>query len=335
MRDSWGLPMKALVLERIGQPLVARDLPDPVPAAGELRLVVEACAVCRTDLHVVDADLPEPELPLIPGHEIVGRVDMVGPGVPSSRVGSRVGVPWLGGTCGSCEYCREERENLCDAPVFTRYTRNGGFASHVVARADYAFQLDPGADPVSTSPLLCAGLIGWRSLCKAGPGRRLGLYGFGAAAHILTQICIWQGREVYAFTRPDDTQAQRFARELGAVWAGASDEPAPAELDAAVIFAPVGGLVPTALGAVRKGGRVVCGGIHMSDVPSMPYALLWGERELVSVANLTRRDAEEFFPVSSAAGVTTRTTTYPLAEANRALDDLRAGRLVGAAVLVP
>ncbi|MCR5855785.1 zinc-dependent alcohol dehydrogenase family protein [Mesorhizobium sp. J428] len=327
--------MKALVLERPGMPLVPVERPDPKPGVGEIRLRVEACAVCRTDLHVIDGDLTHPKLPLVPGHEIVGIVDAVGPGVEPARLGRRVGVPWLGHTCGACSYCRSGSENLCDTPLFTGYTRDGGFATHVVADSDFAFDLDPDADPVASAPLLCAGLIGWRSLKRAGEGKRIGLYGFGAAAHIIAQICAWQGREVCAFTRPGDAEAQRFARSLGVSWAGGSDEAPPVPLDAAIIFAPVGELVPTALKAVRKGGRVVCGGIHMSDIPPMPYAILWEERKLVSVANLTRRDAEEFFPVTRAAHVRTHTTTYPLERANEALDDLRRGRLSGAAVLVP
>jgi propanol-preferring alcohol dehydrogenase len=306
-----------------------------VPGDGEVRLRIEACAVCRTDLHVVDGDLPNPKLPLIPGHEIVGIVDRVGAGVDASRVGRRVGVPWLGHTCGSCAYCVCWQENLCDSPVFTGYTRDGGFATHVVADAAFAFDLDPDADPVALAPLLCAGLIGWRSLQKVGDGRRIGIYGFGAAAHIIAQVAIWQGREIFAFTRPGDIEAQRFARELGATWAGSSDEQPGQPLDAAIIFAPVGDLVPAALVAVRKGGRVVCGGIHMSDIPTMPYALLWQERQLVSVANLTRRDGEVFFPIARRAGVRTHTRTYRLEVANAALADLRAGRLSGAAVLVP
>jgi propanol-preferring alcohol dehydrogenase len=327
--------MRAMVLEAVGTPLSLRDRPDPTPGAGEIRLRVEACAVCRTDLHVVEGDLRHPKLPLIPGHEIVGIVDRVGQGVARSMIGRRVGVPWMGYTCGHCAYCVDGRENLCDQPGFTGYTRDGGFASHAIADARFAFELDAAADPVSLAPLLCAGLIGWRCLKKAGDGRRLGIYGFGAAAHIIAQIAIWQGREVFAFTRPDDRQAMEFARSVGAIWAGGSDERPPAQLDAAVIFAPVGDLVPLALAALRKGGRVVCGGIHMSDLPAMPYALLWGERELVSVANLTRRDAEEFFPIAVQAQVRTSTTVYPLEHANEALDDLRQGRLSGAAVLVP
>jgi alcohol dehydrogenase, propanol-preferring len=327
--------VKAMVLEHIGDPLTVVERATPEPRSGQLRVRIEACAVCRTDLHVVDGDLPSPKLPLIPGHEIVGIVEAVGDAVDPARLGGRVGVPWLGHTCGVCPYCRHGAENLCDNPLFTGYTRDGGFATHTIADSDYAFDLDPHGDPVATAPLLCAGLIGWRSLKKAGDGKGLGLYGFGAAAHIIAQVAIWQGRKVFAFTRPGDDTAQEFAVSLGAEWAGGSDEAPPEQLDAAIIFAPVGELVPAALRAVRKGGRVVCGGIHMSDIPAMPYRLLWEERELVSVANLTRRDAEEFFPVARQAGVRTHTTTYPLEQANQALDDLRAGRLCGAAVLVP
>ncbi len=327
--------MKAMILEAIGTPLRPVERPDPLPGKGQLMLKVEACAVCRTDLHVCDGDLPKPKLPLVPGHEIVGIVEAVGEGIAPSRLGQRVGVPWLGHTCGHCPFCSSGEENLCDAPQFTGYTRDGGFATHVVADADYAFVLDGKADPIALAPLLCAGLIGWRSLKKAGDGKRIGLYGFGAAAHIIAQICRWQGRDVYAFSRPGDEAAQGFARGLGAAWAGGSDECPPVALDAAIIFAPVGELVPAALRAVRKGGRIVCGGIHMSDLPAMPYALIWGERSVVSVANLTRKDAEEFFPVSRQAGVRTHTKTYRLEGANAALDDLRAGRLSGTAVLVP
>jgi len=327
--------MKAMVLRRPRTRLVAEERPDPVPGAGEIRLRVEACAVCRTDLHVVDGELENPRLPLVPGHEIVGIVDALGDGVDRARLGRRVGVPWLGHACGACAYCRAGAENLCDRPLFTGYTRDGGFATHAVADADFAFDLDGEADPVALAPLLCAGLIGWRSLKRAGEGRRIGLYGFGAAAHVIAQVCAWQGREIYAFTRPGDAEAQRFASSLGAAWVGGSDTSPPVPLDAAIVFAPVGELVPLALQAVRKGGRVVCGGIHMSDIPAMPYSILWEERELVSVANLTRRDAQEFFPVARAAGLRPRTTTYPLGRANEALADLRAGRLSGAAVLVP
>ncbi|KGD96918.1 zinc-dependent alcohol dehydrogenase family protein [Rhizobium sp. YS-1r] len=327
--------MKAMILHEIGKPLELAERPDPEPQSGELLVRVEACAVCRTDLHVVEGDLANPKLPLVPGHEIVGIVETVGQGVSPHRIGSRVGIPWLGHTCGHCPYCRSNAENLCDEPLFTGYTRDGGFATHVVADSAYAFDLPQEADPVSLAPLLCAGLIGWRSLKKAGEGKRIGLYGFGAAAHIIAQVCVWQGRQVYAFTRPEDRQAQTFALSLGATWAGGSDESPPAVLDTAIIFAPVGDLVPLALKAIRKGGRVICGGIHMSDIPQMPYALLWGERKVASVANLTRDDAMEFFPIASAANVKTHTVVYPLADANRALDDLRKGRLSGAAVLVP
>ncbi len=327
--------MKAMVLTTIGGPLELQTRPDPVPGPGELRLRVEACAVCRTDLHVVDGELPDPSLPIVPGHEIVGIVDAVGPGVTALRPGRRVGIPWLGHTCGCCAYCEKGQENLCDHPTFTGYTRDGGFASQVIADANYAFPLDGFDDPVAAAPLMCAGLIGWRSLRIAGDGRQIGLYGFGAAAHIVAQVCRWQRREVYAFTRSGDAAAQAHARSLGAVWAGGSEETPPQPLDAAIIFAPVGPLVPLALKAVRKGGRVVCGGIHMSDIPAMPYRLLWEERQLVSVANLTRADAIEFLEIAPRAGVRTTTTVYPLEKANDALADLKAGRLQGAAVLVP
>jgi propanol-preferring alcohol dehydrogenase len=324
-----------MVLTAANAPLQLQEFPDPVPGPGEIRVRVEACGVCRTDLHVVDGELPDPKLPLVPGHEIVGIVEALGAGVDAPGGGSRVGVPWLGHTCGVCPYCRSSRENLCDAPEFTGYTRNGGYATHVVADAAFAFPLEGFDDPVAAAPLMCAGLIGWRSLRRAGDGRRIGLYGFGAAAHILAQVLRWQGREVFAFTRAGDDGAQQMARSLGAVWAGASGQMPPAELDAAIIFAPVGGLVPRALATVRKGGRVVCGGIHMSDIPQFPYELLWQERELVSVANLTRADGHEFLAVARRADVRTTTTVYPLAEANAALADLRAGRFQGAAVLVP
>ncbi|MFH1555653.1 MAG: zinc-dependent alcohol dehydrogenase family protein [Pseudomonadota bacterium] len=327
--------MKAMVLTAIGAPLVLEQRPDPVPAAGEIRVRVEACAVCRTDLHVVDGELPNPVLPIVPGHEIVGMVEALGAGVTSPALGTRVGIPWLGHTCGQCPYCASGQENLCDAPAFTGFTRDGGFASHVVADAAFAFPLDGFDDPVAAAPLLCAGLIGWRSLVKAGEGRRIGLYGFGAAAHILAQVCRWQGREVYAFTRAGDTAAQAMALSLGARWAGSSDDAPPEPLDAAILFAPVGALVPSALRAVRKGGRVVCGGIHMSDIPQFPYSILWEEREVLSVANLTRADAHQFLALAPKAGVKTTTTIYPLEQANEALADLRAGRFQGAAVLVP
>jgi propanol-preferring alcohol dehydrogenase len=327
--------MKAMVLSRAGSRLLLADMPDPDPGGGQIRVRVAACGVCRTDLHVVDGDLPSPKLPLIPGHEIVGRIDKIGSGAVGLDLGMKVGIPWLGSTCGACDYCRSGHENLCDNPLFTGYTRDGGYATHAVADARYAFPLDEQSDDVAIAPLLCAGLIGWRSLVMAGPGKSLGLFGFGAAAHIVAQIAKWQGRRVFAFTRPGDTAAQAFARDLDVEWAGGSDEPAPELLDAAIIYAPVGALVPPALRAVRKGGRVVCAGIHMSDIPSFPYDILWSERQLVSVANLTRQDAVDFFRIVSQAGIATRTVRYPLDQANQALDDLRHGRLQGAAVLVP
>jgi propanol-preferring alcohol dehydrogenase len=328
--------MHAMVLHAPGEALRPEQRPDPEPARGEVRLRIEACAVCRTDLHVVDGELPLPRLPIVPGHEIVGIVDRVGDGVTSLQVGQRVGVPWLGHTCGHCAYCRLGRENLCDTPVFTGHGRDGGFASHVVAEAAYCFPLDLAMDPLHAAPLMCAGLIGWRSLRMAGDKiASLGLYGFGAAAHLVAQVARHQGRRVHAFTRPGDVQAQQFARSLGVTWAGGSDELPPAPLDAAIIFAPVGALVPAALRAVRKGGRVVCGGIHMSDIPSFPYRLLWEERELVSVANLTRHDATEFLQVAARLPLHVEVTRYALAQANEALADLRRGALQGAAVLVP
>lgn len=327
--------MKAMVLDRIGLPLRLEVRPDPLPGPGEIRVRVEACAVCRTDLHVVDGELPDPKVPIVPGHEIVGRVDIVGEGVSALTSGTRVGIPWLGHTCGHCAYCSSGHENLCDTPSFTGYTRDGGFATHVIADASFAFALPHCEDPVATAPLMCAGLIGWRCLKMAGEGRRIGLYGFGAAAHILAQVCRWQGRDVYAFTREGDGPAQELALSLGSRWVGSSEEAPPAPLDAAIIFAPVGALVPAALRAVRKGGRVVCGGIHMSDIPQFPYSILWEERQVVSVANLTREDAVEFLALAPRAGIRTTTTVYPLERANDALADLRAGRFQGAAVLVP
>jgi len=327
--------MRAMVLDRPGTPLVMRDGPLPAAAAGEILVAVSACGVCRTDLHVVDGDLPHPKLPVVPGHEIVGRVAAVGAEVSGFATGERVGVPWLGATCGVCPFCRSGAENLCDAPVFTGYTRDGGYATHAVADARYCFPLGESGDDAEIAPWLCAGLIGWRSYRMAGEGRSLGLYGFGAAAHILTQVARWQGRRIYAFARKDDTAAQDFACSLGAVWAGGSDETPPEPLDAAVIFAPVGALVPAALKAVKKGGRVVCGGIHMSDIPSFPYSLLWEERHVMSVANLTREDAREFLAIAPKAGVHCAVTRYPLDRANEALSDLRDGRLQGAAVLIP
>lgn len=327
--------MRAMVFNGSTSRLELRDVAIPVPADGQVRIAIEACGVCRTDLHVVDGDLTEPKLPLIPGHEIVGRIESVGPGVSDLSTGERVGVPWLGHTCGTCRYCLSGHENLCDAPGFTGYTINGGYAEYCVADAQYVFRLDDQVDPVSLAPLLCAGLIGYRSYKRAGAVGKLGIYGFGAAAHILCQIARHQGVEVYAFTREGDETAQEFARALGAVWAGGSSEPSPVPLDAAIIFAAVGALIPISLKAVRKGGRVVCGGIHMSDIPSFPYADLWEERAITSVANLTRQDGMEFFPLAERAGVKTETIPYPLERANEALDDLRGGRLRGAAVLTP
>jgi len=327
--------MQAMVLKRLKAPLEWAELPDREPGPGQIRVKVAACGVCRTDLHVVDGELANPQVPIIPGHEIVGRIDRLGAGVEGLRIGERVGAPWLGHTCGTCPYCVGGRENLCDHPLFTGYTRDGGFATAVIVDAHYAFPLGESGDDVSLAPLLCAGLIGWRSLGIAGDGKRLGLYGFGAAAHILAQVARWQGRSVFAFTRPGDAATQAFARSLGAAWAGGSDEMPPEPLDAAIIFATVGDLVPLALKAVRKGGRVVCAGIHMSDIPSFPYDLLWEERQLLSVANLTRADGLEFLKLVPEIGIVTKTTRYPLTQANEALGDLRAGRFEGAAVLVP
>jgi alcohol dehydrogenase, propanol-preferring len=332
--------MHAMMLESPRSRLVLRERPMPAPQAGEILVAVAACGVCRTDLHVVDGELPDPKVPLVPGHEIVGRVAEIGAGVAGFTIGQRVGVPWLGRTCGHCPYCSADRENLCDTPLFTGYTRDGGYATHAIADANYCFPLPEHADDAELAPLLCAGLIGWRSYRMAqesegSEGSALGLYGFGAAAHILAQVAVWQGRRVHAFTRPGDEAAAAFARSLGAVWAGGSDEIPPEPLDAAIIFAPVGALVPLALKAVKKGGRVVCGGIHMSDIPRFPYALLWEERHLLSVANLTRADAREFLAIAPQAGIKMHVTRYPLAAANEALADLRDGRLQGAAVLVP
>ena len=327
--------MHAMVLKQLRRPLEWTELPDRQPGPGQIRVKVAACGVCRTDLHVVDGELPHPQLPIIPGHEIVGRIDAVGSGVEGLVLGQRVGIPWLGHTCGACAYCRMQRENLCDRPLFTGYTRDGGFATATVADARFAFPLGDAGSDESLAPLLCAGLIGWRALTIAGDGKALGLYGFGAAAHILAQVARWQGRSVFAFTRPEDHATQDFARSLGAAWAGGSDELPPQVLDAAVIFAPLGELVPLALKAVRKGGRVVCAGIHMSDIPGFPYALLWEERQLLSVANLTRQDGLDFLSQVPRMGIVTTTTRYPLHRANEALADLRAGRSEGAAVLVP
>jgi propanol-preferring alcohol dehydrogenase len=327
--------MQAMVLNAPHTPLLWTELPDREPGAGEIRVKVLACGVCRTDLHVVDGELPAPKSPIIPGHEIVGRIDAIGPGVEGLRIGERVGVPWLGHTCGVCPYCQAHKENLCDAPAFTGYTRDGGFATAVIADARFAFPLGEAGSDVSLAPLLCAGLIGWRSLQIAGEGHTLGIYGFGAAGHIIAQVALWQGRQVYAFTRPGDAVGQDFARSLGVTWAGGSDETPPRALDAAIIYATVGALVPLAMKAVRKGGRVVCAGIHMSDVPSFPYSILWEERQLVSVANLTRQDGLDFLGLAPTMGLVVKTTPYPLRQANEALADLRAGRFEGAAVLLP
>ncbi|MFO1049712.1 MAG: zinc-dependent alcohol dehydrogenase family protein [Geminicoccaceae bacterium] len=327
--------MLAMVLDAPGRPLRPTALPDPMPGRGQVLVRVRACAVCRTDLHVVDGELPHPKLPLIPGHEIVGEVLACGPGPAAFAPGSRVGIPWLGHTCGTCPYCRDGRENLCDAPGFTGYTLDGGYAELTVADAAYCFPLPQGYGDLEAAPLLCAGLIGFRTLRMAGDPRRLGIWGFGAAAHIVAQVARHEGRELYAFTRPGDRAAQDFARDMGACWAGDADALSPMELDAALIFAPVGGLVPLALAAVRKGGVVVSGGIHMSDIPSFPYRLLWGERVVRSVANLTRQDAVDFLALAGRTPIRTEVTPYPLARANEALADLRQGRLQGAAVLVP
>lgn len=326
--------MRAMVLTAPRRPLRLERLPIPTPAPGQVRLRVLACAVCRTDLHVVDGELPDPVLPLVPGHEVVGIVDAIGAGV-ALTVGQRVGVPWLGWTCGACAYCRREEENLCPAARFTGYTLPGGYAEYLVADARYCFALPDVPDAAHAAPLLCAGLIGYRALRLAGAADRVGFYGFGAAAHLITQLARWQGRQIYAFTRPGDAPAQAFARTLGACWAGDSTQAPPQPLDAAIIFAPVGTLVPAALAAVRPGGRVVCAGIHMSEIPAFPYRLLWQERQLCSVANLTRRDGVEFLALAPQVPVQSRVHCYPLAKANQALDDLRAGRLTGAAVLVP
>jgi propanol-preferring alcohol dehydrogenase len=327
--------MQAMVLEAPGSPLRLTELPIPEPSARQLLLRVLACGVCRTDLHIVDGELTDPKLPLVPGHEVVGRVEAIGSEVKGFAIGDRVGVPWLGSTDGTCPYCRNGEENLCDNARFTGYQIDGGYASHTVADARYCFHLPDGYSDAEAAPLLCAGLIGYRSLKMAGDAARLGIYGFGAAAHIVAQVARYQGREVFAFTRAGDTRAQDFARELSAVWTGGSDEMPPERLDAAIIFAPVGALVPTALKALRKGGVVVCGGIHMSDIPSFPYEILWEERAVRSVANLTRADAREFLALAPQAGVNTTVVEMPLAAANEALSRLRKGELTGAAVLIP
>jgi propanol-preferring alcohol dehydrogenase len=330
--------MFAMALTRQGEVLRPVTRPDPAPGPGEVRLKVCACGVCRTDLHVIDGDLPPGPMPIVPGHEIVGVVEAVGPGVPQSQIGRRLGVPWLGRTCGVCRYCREGEENLCDAPLFTGWTRDGGYADMALADLNYCFPIPEAYADEEAAPLLCAGLIGfraWRKASEARAVRTLGLYGFGAAAHLLAQLALAQGESLYAFTRPGDLAAQTFARRLGCVWAGGSDEPPPQALDAAILFAPAGETVPLALKAVRKGGTVVCGGIHMSDIPRFAYDLLWEERRLVSVANLTRQDGLDYLPMAAAAGVRAHVTTYALADANRAVNDLRAGAFTGAAVLKP
>jgi alcohol dehydrogenase, propanol-preferring len=328
--------MRAVVLDRPRTPLRGDDArAEPVAGPDEVVLQVAACGVCRTDLHIVDGELSDPKLPLIPGHEIVGRVVARGSRVEGHPLGERLGVPWLGGACGECEYCRTGRENLCDRARFTGYRADGGYAERVAADARFTYAIPPEYGDVEAAPLLCAGLIGFRALRFAGPGRRIGFYGFGASAHIAVQVARYRGQEVYAFTRPGDSAGQEFARGLGAAWAGGSDERPPVALDAAIIYAPVGALVPTALAAVRKGGVVVCAGIHMSDLPSFPYSLLWGERVVRSVANLTRQDGAEFFDVAGTIRLRTTTRVFPLAEANEALDQMRSGRIRGAAVLVP
>ncbi|WP_243048690.1 zinc-dependent alcohol dehydrogenase family protein [Dyella sp. RRB7] len=329
--------MQAMVARGVGMALVPEHREDPLPGPDEVRIRVEACGVCRTDLHLIDGELPQARYPVIPGHEVIGVIDTVGRDVNAPGIGDRVGVPWLGGTCGRCAYCLGGRENLCDTPVFTGCNRDGGYATHMTARAAFCLPLPISdyPDAAAAAPLLCAGLIGSRALRLAGDVASVGLYGFGAAAHILAQLLRHQGRPFYAFTRPGDAASQAFARELGAEWAGSSDESPPEPLDAAIIFAAAGELVPSALRAVRKGGSVVCGGIHMSDIPRFPYRLLWEERRLLSVANLTRADGHDFLEVAGRARIIPHVTPYPLSDANRALQDLRLGRLQGAAVLLP
>ena len=327
--------MRAMILDSPGRPLRLAEVPMPSPGPGQVGLMVLACAVCRTDLHVVDGELPNPKLPLIPGHEVVGRITELGEGVEGLRIGQRVGVPWLGWTCGTCPSCRAGRENLCPDARFTGYTLDGGYAEAMVVDARYCLSLTDGGDDIALAPLLCAGLIGYRALKMAGEARRIGFWGFGAAAHILAQLATWQGRRIYAFTRKGDDAAKAAALQLGCVWAGESGTPPPERLDAAIIFAPVGALVPEALAATVEGGTVICAGIHMSDIPAFPYSLLWGERSLRSVANLTRADGEEFLSLAPKVPVRAVTTVYPLDLADRALADLRQGRLTGAAVLLP
>jgi propanol-preferring alcohol dehydrogenase len=327
--------MRAMVLDGPRQPLRLRDLQLPEPGRGEIRVRVRACGVCRTDLHLVDGELPDPGRPVVPGHEVVGEVEALGPGVAHLAAGDRVGVPWLGWTCGLCEPCLEGRENLCDRALFTGYTLDGGYAEALVADARYCFPIPPGTGDAEAAPLLCAGLIGHRAWRLARGARRIGLYGFGAAAHIVAQVARHAGQEVFAFTRPGDAEGQAFARELGAAWAGDSTQASPAPLDAAILFAPVGALVPLALRAVRKGGSVVCAGIHMSDIPSFPYELLWGERSICSVANLTRQDGQQLLALAPRIPLRTEVEVLPLEQANQALERLRSGRVRGAVVLVP
>jgi propanol-preferring alcohol dehydrogenase len=326
--------MRAMLFEKAGQPLHSAELPVPQAGAGHVLIRVRACAVCRTDLHIIDGELNEPELPLIPGHEIIGVVEKIGKEATRFKLGDRVGVPWLGWTCGHCEFCVSGRENLCDEARFTGYTLDGGYAEYAVADPRFCFAIPDSYSDAEAAPLLCAGLIGYRSLVKAGQGKRLGIYGFGAAAHIIAQVAKFQNREIYAFTRPADEAAEKFALGLGAVWAGSSSEPPPVKLDAAIIFAPAGELVPQALRGLKKGGTVVCGGIHMTDIPSFPYSILWQERSICSVANLSRRDAEEFLPLAARIPVRTEVQTFPLERANEALEKLRSGQVNGAAVLL-
>lgn len=327
--------MRAMVLDKPRQPLQLRDMEKPRPSKGQLLVKIATCAVCRTDLHVADGELPDPKLPLIPGHQIVGRVEEIGEEVDSQfKVGDRVGIPWLGWTDGECAYCRSKRENLCDRARFTGYTIDGGYAEFAVADARFCFHLPDSYNDVEVAPLLCAGLIGYRSYRKTGDARKLGIYGFGNAAHLISQIALYEGRDLFVFTRPGDIETQQSAKALGAKWAGGSDEMPPEKLDAAIIFASVGPLVPAALHALAKGGIVVCGGIHMSDIPSFPYVDLWEERVITSVANLTRRDGEEFFDIAPRVPVKTKTETFPLEAANTALDQFRSGKLKGTAVLL-
>lgn len=322
--------IKAMLLEKIGSPLVLREIPIPIPEKGQVRIKVQACAICRTDLHILDGELPPPPLPLIMGHQIVGTVD-----TPSKRFkkGTLVGVPWLGKSCGICPYCKRDEENLCDDPKFTGYTINGGFAEYTCAYEDFMFPLE--GTPLQIAPLLCSGMLGYRSLKMAGHAKKIGFYGFGAAAHLLIQVAQYQKQQIYAFTRKGDLEGQKQAKKLGAVWAGDSETPAPEELDAAIIFAPVGKLVPIALKAVRKGGQVICAGIHMSDIPSFPYQILWGERIVRSVANLTRKDGEEFLALATKIPVQTQVKSYPLEKTNEALRDLKEGEISGSAVIIP